>query len=159
MLTEKRSQASGSDAPTPICKFKGEGQNLVRFVVRALVFVRLDRVLKLQSMSAFLLLLLHRLFAWIFDVSASCAHLKKQSSDMAIFIFSLRLDKPSAIELPRSSSNSSLDNIVTNENICTIQFSESFTYKNGAWKRRCESLLSTPFSLRFYSFSQCLAGD
>lgn len=41
------------------------------------------------------------------------------------------LDKPLVIDLPRSSSTSSLDNIITNESICTIQFSETFTYKNG----------------------------
>ncbi|CAF5125615.1 unnamed protein product, partial [Rotaria magnacalcarata] len=40
------------------------------------------------------------------------------------------LYKPLTVDLPRSSSTSSLDNIVTNESICTIQFSESFTYKN-----------------------------
>ncbi|CAF1042630.1 unnamed protein product [Rotaria sordida] len=39
-------------------------------------------------------------------------------------------DKPLVVDLPRSSSTSSLDNIITNESICTIQFSESFTYKN-----------------------------
>ncbi|CAF0752875.1 unnamed protein product [Adineta steineri] len=39
-------------------------------------------------------------------------------------------DKPLVIDLPRSSSTSSLDNIITNESVCAIQFSESFTYKN-----------------------------
>ncbi|CAF3672239.1 unnamed protein product [Rotaria sordida] len=39
-------------------------------------------------------------------------------------------NKPLVVDLPRSSSTSSLDNIITNESICTIQFSESFTYKN-----------------------------
>jgi syntaxin-binding protein 5 len=34
------------------------------------------------------------------------------------------------IDLPRSSSTSSLDNIITNESVSVIQFSESFTYKN-----------------------------
>ncbi len=43
------------------------------------------------------------------------------------------LDKPLVIDLPRSSSTSSLDNIITNESVCTIQFSESFTYKNGLY--------------------------
>ncbi|CAF1670157.1 unnamed protein product, partial [Adineta ricciae] len=38
--------------------------------------------------------------------------------------------KPLVIDLPRSSSTSSLDQIVTNESVCAIQFSESFTYKN-----------------------------
>ncbi|UJR23337.1 hypothetical protein I4U23_026351 [Adineta vaga] len=40
------------------------------------------------------------------------------------------LNKPSNIDLPRSSSNSSMDNIITNESVSTIQFSESYTYKN-----------------------------
>ncbi|UJR25564.1 hypothetical protein I4U23_006909 [Adineta vaga] len=38
--------------------------------------------------------------------------------------------KPLVIDLPRSSSTSSLDNIITNESVCAIQFSESFPYKN-----------------------------
>jgi hypothetical protein len=37
------------------------------------------------------------------------------------------------IDLPRSSSTSSLDNIITNESVSVIQFSESFTYKNGLY--------------------------
>jgi hypothetical protein len=41
------------------------------------------------------------------------------------------LDKSSSADLPRSNSNSSLDGIVTAENICAIRFSESFPYKNG----------------------------
>jgi hypothetical protein len=43
------------------------------------------------------------------------------------------LDKPSTVDLPRSSSTSSLDNIISNESVCDIQFSESFTYKNGLY--------------------------
>ncbi|CAF1230907.1 unnamed protein product [Adineta steineri] len=38
--------------------------------------------------------------------------------------------KPSNADLPRSTSSSSMDNIVSNESVCAIQFSESFTYKN-----------------------------
>ncbi len=48
------------------------------------------------------------------------------------FLF-IYLDKPLVVDLPRSSSTSSLDNIITNESICTIQFSETFTYKNGLY--------------------------
>jgi hypothetical protein len=44
---------------------------------------------------------------------------------------SLGLDKPTGLDLPRSSSNSSMDNVISNESVCAIQFSESFTYKNG----------------------------
>ena len=43
----------------------------------------------------------------------------------------MHLDKTSNADLPRSSSNSSMDNIVTNESVSAIQFSESYTYKNG----------------------------
>lgn len=39
-------------------------------------------------------------------------------------------------ELPRSASTSSLDNIITNESVCSIQFSESFTYKNGKYLKQ-----------------------
>lgn len=49
------------------------------------------------------------------------------------FCFSsfFNLDKQSTGELQRSASTSSMDNIVSNESVCAIQFSESFTYKNG----------------------------
>ncbi|CAF4065954.1 unnamed protein product [Rotaria sp. Silwood2] len=39
-------------------------------------------------------------------------------------------NKSTTIDLPRSTSISSLDNIVLNESVCAIQFSESFSYKN-----------------------------
>jgi hypothetical protein len=39
-------------------------------------------------------------------------------------------NKPLVVDLPRSSSTSSMDNIISNESVCAIQFSESFTYKN-----------------------------
>jgi len=48
-------------------------------------------------------------------------------------VFIMYLDKPSTVDLPRSSSTSSLDNIISNESVCDIQFSESFTYKNGLY--------------------------
>ncbi|CAF3572963.1 unnamed protein product [Rotaria sordida] len=39
-------------------------------------------------------------------------------------------NKSTTIDLPRSTSSSSMDNIISNESVCAIQFSESFTYKN-----------------------------
>lgn len=53
------------------------------------------------------------------------------------------------IDLPRSSSTSSLDNIITNESICTIQFSESFIYKNGLSKKKKKR---NYFKKNFFSF-------
>ncbi|CAF0861232.1 unnamed protein product [Rotaria sordida] len=55
---------------------------------------------------------------------------QKKRSQVPSTDINTALYKPLVVDLPRSSSTSSLDNIITNESICTIQFSESFTYKN-----------------------------
>jgi hypothetical protein len=57
-----------------------------------------------------------------------------------LFILIIYLDKPLVIDLPRSSSTSSLDNIITNESVCAIQFSESFIYKNGLYLKQKENM-------------------
>ena len=49
------------------------------------------------------------------------------------------LDKPLVVDLPRSSSNSSMDNIISNESVCAIQFSQSFTCKNGLFQLKEEN--------------------
>ncbi len=51
-------------------------------------------------------------------------------------LFIMYLDKPLTVDIPRSSSTSSMDNIISNESVCSIQFSESFTYKNGLYYQK-----------------------
>ncbi|CAF3620024.1 unnamed protein product [Rotaria socialis] len=66
----------------------------------------------------------HKRKAHMVDLRKDDAHQQQQSTMMT------STNKSTTCDLPRSSSNSSIDNIVSNESVCAIQFSESFTYKN-----------------------------
>ena len=85
----------------------------------------------LQSMSMSLSIYLSCFFSFFLHV----CRMSNIFVYVCVSLGNFYLDKPLPIDLPRSTSTSSLDNIITNENISTIEFSETFAYKNGRLQR------------------------